>query len=216
MKLKLNGYDIKYSLNKTWLLIFRHNSIKGGFLKDEHEASFSLNKNKFSLLSKINESFKVTDNDTYFSYEFLLEYPEFEGFNHWRQELFPSDERTRTQSINYEALSQISWPYRYWGGLALNEHDKQYSFIDGSPLTNTWHFAIGSYTNYYGVDRFPGPCLDLDSLCLNSVSEVYLWMRLDNPQLVEYLPSIIKTCNTRITSNVCSFIYTIHLLLSCS
>lgn len=196
MTLKLNGYKIKYSLNKTWLLIFRHNSVKGGFFIDSNEARFSMNPNKFSLLSRINSSFKVTNDNADFFYEFILEYPELEGFNHWSQELFPSDERTETDQVGYKELSQISWSNSYWGGLALNEHEKESSYIDGSPLTQTWHFAIGAYKSYLIDNQFPGPCL-IQNSCKNSVSEVKLWMRLDNPELIHCFPIIRPTCKIR-------------------
>ena len=44
--------------NNTWLLIFHHYS-KNGYFNSHKEALYSIKKDKFSILEKIDDSFKI-------------------------------------------------------------------------------------------------------------------------------------------------------------
>ena len=157
MTTTVNGYKVKNFLDLNWLLIFYHDSHGAQFFK-EKEAHYNIQKNKFSLFDKINDSFKIVNESNIHVYEFLLEYPEIDGFNRWQQVLFPSDPRTRSESIGYNPLN-ISWTDTNFEGMALSSATSL-TFIDGSPKDrNTWHFAIGSYHEFRQHDKFPGPCI---------------------------------------------------------
>ena len=186
----VNDYQIKNFLGLNWLLIFYHDS-HGALFFNEKEAHYSIQKNKFSLFDKISDSFQF-ENESYVRvYEFLLEYPELEGFNRWQQVLFPSDPRTRDQPLGYNPLN-ITWPNSYFEGMALS-NQTNLTFIDGSPKSDTtWHFAIGSYQAYTYADKFPGPCLS--NGCPESFYYVKLWLRMEDFSLLKYLNPIFQRC----------------------
>ena len=75
-----NGkYTIKVHHNEMWLLLFRHVSTKAGLFKDTTEAQYSLDENKYSILSELKRLPKINS-----SYEFLLEYPLISSSKHNR------------------------------------------------------------------------------------------------------------------------------------
>ena len=104
----------------------------------------------------------------YDQYEFLLEYPPFEGFNHWKQTNFPLDERINKIPEGYLNISN-TWIDKAFGGLIYNGHC---SLLKGS-VNSLWYFAIGTIynCNNYGVYHMPGP---ED----NFFKTVQLWMKV--------------------------------------
>ena len=79
----------------NWLLIFYHNTKNQDYFVVESLFLFSNTPTMFSLWGLITEEFKI---DGY--YEFLLEYPDYDGFNQWKQSKFPLD----VQEVNEEIL----------------------------------------------------------------------------------------------------------------
>ena len=71
--LQQNPRTVKES--DTWVLIFHHNSSNKDFFRNKNEALFSTKKNKFSLLGRLNDDFKIDG-----KYEFIIEYTQIERF----------------------------------------------------------------------------------------------------------------------------------------
>ena len=69
----------------SWFLIFHHNAKYGDLFKNEKEVLFYKGKNKFSLLSRINDKFKI--NDDYF--EFMIYYPDYDDYVQFTQPANP-------------------------------------------------------------------------------------------------------------------------------
>ena len=135
-----------------WMKIFHHNMTKQseGFNSFE-EAKFVSTKNKYSILSLIDKRYLIKG-----KYEFLLEYPSIQGFNRWRQTLFPldeHDEKGKSCVIGYEKV-YISWNTSSWCGLSLSLNAAAFgctpSLLDGIiPLEHIVLVQI--------MQKYPGP-----------------------------------------------------------
>ena len=139
--------------NAYWMLIFYHNSSAGEFFLNEEEALFCHENHKFSILSHINDSYKFKG-----KFEYLLEYPELEGTNRWRQTNNPlfENENNSTYVEGYESVN-ISFTSNGWSGLAKSTSIN--TLLDGSRLHNQWYYAIGAYNvSFSGIGPWlPGP-----------------------------------------------------------
>ena len=170
-----------YGTNNSWVLIFHHDSSKG-FFSSKKEARYSLNPHKFSLLSRLNEGFKIEGR-----FEFLLKYPQFTGQNHWTQTVNPVEAQPN-EDIGYEGIN-ISWSINYWGGLALSSTER--TLIDGSPYADTWFYAIGTVSSSY-PNQIPGPYWEYQGVSV--INMVDLWIRVNNFALISEL--IEFTCHS--------------------
>ena len=209
----INGYSIKHQNDLNWLLIFHHVSNGSIFFHKNDDASRNIEKKRFSILGYVNTSdFKVVNEKRDSVYEFLIEYPEITGYNQWQQSLFPNDQRTLTQNIDY-VPKHISWSRHFSGLILFYDQTNPQSYIDGTIGTN-WHFAIGAYESYYSDDAFPGPCLIAATPCKESYHEVNLWMRIDNFALLKKLKLIftpVLTCRKNFHFTYSFFITTLFL-----
>ena len=152
--------------NDTWLLVFHHNTLHGMFKSKTH-AKYSLDPNKFSLLKRIDDSFKIDG-----KFEFLLKYPNLTGYNHWTQTVNPIKAQPNTEN-GYVPI-EIKWDNNFWHGLSLSNHVT--SYLDGSPNADTWFYSIG--TNEYNTNEFiPGSDWVVDGKYLK---EVNLWIKVTN------------------------------------
>ena len=164
--------DYENLYNGSWFLVFFHDSNFGNF-KTNKEASFSLNKNKYSVLKRIDETFKING-----VFEFLLMYPNATGQNHWTQTVSPAYAQPNEEN-GYKEIN-VSWTVNGFHGLSLSNASKAY--IDGSPFEATCYYAIGSkYTEFtylpadtWGEDR-------------KRFYQVFLWLRVNEPLLIRKL-----------------------------
>ena len=163
--------------NRKWMLVFYHKFVKNEDLfKNKTEALFSNTENKYSILSKINPSFRINGR-----YEFLLEYPRFQGyFNHWSQRINPINAQPNEDN-GYKPIN-ISWTNQSWHGLALSSTSN--TLIDGSPYNETWFYSIGSITNWGNtipsyVDLYLFPESERSKYI---TTEVMLWIRVYSEQ----------------------------------
>ena len=146
----------KTDLSTTWAQVLYHDAVYGTslFTSGDNLASNVVNtttkNSQFATLAKLNLT----------SYEFLLEYRHTlqagssmyaREYNRWKQTSNPA---TANNSISgYEAVS-ISWSANDWGGIAKSS-ESGLTFVDGSPGTGTWFYALGAYSAWNG--GIPGP-----------------------------------------------------------
>ena len=160
----------------NWLLIYYHNSETGLFF-DNDSASFINNEYQYSIIGSITERFKHNGN-----FEYLLEYPEQNGFNRWKQKIHISDtnELQTPEDIGYTPV-HIDFTQKYnnigFGGLSKSNSIR--TVFDGSPANgassdNYW-FAIGPKEKYYNKNQFPGPYYGEYA---DGVTKCYLWIRI--------------------------------------
>lgn len=153
--------------NDSWFLIFHHDATHGMFHSKE-QAKYSLDPNKFSLLKRIDDSFKIDG-----SFEFLLMYPNLTGQNHWRQTVNPIHAEPN-QENGYQEVN-VSWKSNNWHGLAVS--NLRQTYLDGSPFNgSTWFYSIGT-TKYLNHVTIPGPEWSAGG---KDFYEVNLWIRITN------------------------------------
>ena len=173
----LEDFEVKEAYGCKWLKIFYHNSsTKVFFNKSKNEHLSSNSEEKYSILGAL-ESIHRFDN----SFEFLLEYPELQGYNRWIQTVNPLGIKNPTtrESLGYESINE-TWSCNYCGGFTLSIN--QNTFICGAiGHSSHWVFAIGSFSNYGTDNTFPGPTInDENGNATNThkISYVYLWIRV--------------------------------------
>ena len=180
---------IKFFNNKRWLLLFYQNIYTiNDFIKEESEFLYVNQRTKFSIFKFINEDFKY-DN----FYEFLLEYPSLEGYNQWKQGLFPLDcnESEGDKTVDFQAdSSTLSWSYLFKGLISSSAVSD--TFLDGSVDNDKWWYSIGA-KRAYTKQLFPGPATKGESGI--SLSTVYLWIYIP-PKLFQMF--FYSTCNIKI------------------
>ena len=154
-------------------LIFRHNLTQESdrFLNDD-EARDANSSNKYSILGKIEREQKKYLIDGMF--EFILEYPEIEGCNHWKQKLFPTQANHSVENGFIDLGSTYS--DNYWRGLSLSNCN-DCSYIDGSPFDNTWFFPIGQKDSYQKQYCIPDPIYEQGTSKYPCVSDIKLYIR---------------------------------------
>ena len=160
----IDNYEVKEENGAKWVKIFYHCSKNLDFFKDEKEALLSLNnENKYSILKYLPYIKRYEAR----KYEFLIEYPEYTGFNRWKQTSNPLKSK-KVSGFEYNK-GDIAWS-TYFDGLAKYSGS---TLLGGCPNKGWWHFAIGAYTNYTAIDKFPGP-----AACGWLPKEVRLWIRI--------------------------------------
>ena len=181
--------------NRKWLLVFRHKfETNADLFSKESEVLFHESKNKFSILGAIDESFRSNG-----VYEFLLEYPEVEGFNHWTQTKNPATCPPNTEN-GYKGIN-ITWNTYGWHGLSRSDPTSG-AFIDGSPFSEGWFYAIGQNANWFNaIPAF----VNYYDPNYTKTCEVLLWIRISSNE---------RTCKTKIDLKVPFISLTTLLLLS--
>ena len=155
----------KSAYHANWFLIFHHNSNGGYFSSNELLMYYS--EHKYSALETL-EKYRING---YF--EFLLEYPQLDGYNRFIQKSNP----TKTASIEGYRKKHLSWELHDFGGLALSS-DPSCTYIDGSPGNgNDWFYSIGLY-NKWDYGDIPGPYNKGEGDYY--LHEVNLWIRIYN------------------------------------
>ena len=181
---------IKYFLGKPWLKLFYQfvTTSVDYFENDEEDFLFHNTRTKFSIFKYIDTKFKYEG-----FYEFLLEYPSVDGYNHWRQGVFPldDDEASGNTDINYNQNGySCSWTGKDWNGLRRSSMTAN-AFLDGSD-SSRHYYEIGVKGMYHEELTFPGPGKSEDDYYL--VSQVLLWILIP-PHL--YSKMFLKSIKTR-------------------
>lgn len=162
---------------KTYVKVFSHDSIAGGYFTSKSEAQNCNTTGKFSILSSI-DKLKASG-----KYQFMLVYPDVNKRNIWKQTNNPlneniADTTTGKKVAGYEAVN-ISMSSNYWGGLALSTTNA--TLLDGSVGHSNWHYAIGA-TQKWPVEStqntFPGASGDV-------ITKAELWLVCDEDTVAE-------------------------------
>ena len=168
---KVNNKFYTFKLNHFWQLLYYHDYSTANYWSSFEEAKNSSKKDKYSILYLLSEKYKING-----EYEFLLEYPELTGYNHWCQTSNPLEEKEtdsdgKQNAAGYRAI-QNSWTEKYFGGLVFSSRPS--CLIDGSTYHWNYWYAIG-LTEDYG-SGVPGPNG-------NVIKKSQLWIRARNPNL---------------------------------
>ena len=158
---------VKYAYDSYWLLLYYHNfDISGPWVRGTAERNFETN--KYSILYSINPSLKING-----EYEFLLEYPEKNGYQRWYQSSNPMEEFENPSlgKRNAEGYREhtVSWTTCGWGGL-VRTSNQDIVLLDGTTYHDDSYYSIGRYSSYNGA--VPGN--DNDILIKISI----LWIRV--------------------------------------
>ena len=169
-----NHVTLKYFNQKPWLLIFFHNITKESdyFSDDENEFLYVVERQKFSIFKYINGDFNYHG-----YYEFLIEYPALEGYNQWKQSVFPLDaNENNNENVGFkEDESILTWPNLFKGLIRSSVTEK--SILDGITNNQYWWFTIGAKGNH-GTNPlfFPGPSTSADGFYGIDLQAVLLWI----------------------------------------
>ena len=179
-------YEFKEYGGLIFLKLLYHNSSRGEYFNKEN-VYFHISKNTFSLLSLLDDDFRVGEDSVF---EFILEYPEFKGeskgFYHWKQKVTPL---IFSDDISYVSLSEASFD-----GLSRSA-DNTKTLLDGNYVnnqTNNWWFSVGTYEEF-GQKEIPGPIYNNKYFWVSCVT---LWIRFDsNYDLLNKLYSLQLNCS---------------------
>ena len=209
MHLKRSELEFKVAYNKIWLKIFFHNSTGRVYFTENDNPLYINEPQKFSILGFITEKFRISD-----FYEFLLEKnPEVEGYNNWKQSIFPTKaNETITTDLGYTCETSddcsCSWTQNYWKGLILSSlYDL--TFIDGSVDQCCWRFAIGAKKGYEQNVGFPGPAGGTAGSGL-AREQVYLWLRCTESMMKELLTFYTTSLTNQINLVLFAYIFLIN------
>ena len=153
---------IKFFNGIFWKKIYYHNLTQSSYF-NQYEWYYNLDPNKFSLLGSIERIKPKTEK----YYRFLLEYPEYEGFNIWEQAEAPDDLIQPQNSTHFECLN-CTWYYQFGPIRRTFEERKNTALYNcNTNATNWWYpFGVTSYHN----NTLPGPLIDP-----HGNSSVYYW-----------------------------------------
>ena len=133
-----------------WTQVFAHDT-SGGLFKSAADA---LSKNTdnpaaklFSVLSQLN-NLRLDDG----SFHLKLCYPELGKCNEWTQTSNPA---TRSTVENFKAI-KLGLGSSFTG-LGVSPASSSHTFIDNTPSSSTWFYAIGARSSWGGSDTIPGP-----------------------------------------------------------
>ena len=177
------------------MLLFYHNSTYDDFFVNENEILFSNTPTKFSLFGYVS-SFKSDG-----AYEFLLEYPEVQGHNRWRQTMFPlnTDETNSPENGYISSSCDCSWTHVFKG---LIKSSREESFLDCAQSPNWW-YSIGAKTNFTYFHKIPGPISgETGSLSFHYVSEVYLWIHAPKHGIAQIFQITFHRGNFRVLPKI--------------
>ena len=168
------------SLSQDWALILHHH-LRDGVFPSNVRAGFSQRTDRYSVLSRINDDFKINE-----SFEFILYYPDIDEFCQWKQSVNPLRAQPKSE-IDFEPINCPFKDYKdvTFKGLRLSPYS--YCLLDGINEDGRWHYAVGVLDldpNYEGI---PGPKWNYKNTTLK---EQYLYMRVTDPLLLPYLYSI--------------------------
>ena len=171
---------------KNAKLIFRHHlASSSDYFTSESEFLSTNSPNKFSILGEIQRNQEYYKSNGYF--EFILEYPELKGCNHWLQKVFPTLAAANEDNGFFDLGS--SYPNNGWHGLQKSSSTN--TFLDGSPYSKYWYHPIGQKYEYAGNACLPHPNDDgSNSSSRNCIYDTSLFIVIPNKR--------IFTCKRRV------------------
>ena len=161
--MNVDGKILKLERDALWELIFFHDLNNATYFDKKEDAYECNEEGRYSTLKKLNKLYKIKG-----KYEFLIEYPELNKSNQWRQALNPlrqSKDQQESNATGYEPID-VQMNEMCWGGLFRSDSSR--SLLDGS-RNGWWHYAIGTSSNEFNP-YFPGPD--------NLRKIVKLWVRM--------------------------------------
>lgn len=124
---------------RTWMLVFRHSTLKNIKYFTPESALLSNEEDLFSIIGKIDDTFKYKG-----KFEFLLEYPETKVFVIWRQSKSPTTQRENGSfAEGFEPIHLIENSLTF-GGLQISSNP-EYTMFDCDPRTANCFYEVGSY-----------------------------------------------------------------------
>lgn len=81
---QVNDKILKLERGSLWKLLFYHDLNKATYFEKKEDAMKCNEEGRYSSLHTINSAYKIQN-----KYEFLLEYPELNKSNQWKQSLNP-------------------------------------------------------------------------------------------------------------------------------
>ena len=173
--------SIKFYENKKWLLLFYQDltNNEGLFSNDWDSFLFIETDYKYSILGKLDESFKYHNR-----FEFLLYYPELVGHNIWTQTKNPIE--TEVEGENGFKPVDLTWPDQFAGLSKSNYTD---TFLDARRDSYFWYFAIGQ-KNYWH-DSLAGP-LVWNDLNPTPIFQASLYIRIDHTNTIFCQNKLVK------------------------
>ena len=140
----------KTAYGVKWEKIFYHDLPKSSIFTYS-EALECHETNKFSNLKKLGLKYQINE---YF--EFLLEYPEKNGYNRWIQRKNPLEtSHSNTDSDTGFIPITLTWSHNF-GGLQIH-NQTGISFLDCDKTTDNNWYTIATYRHYKTSGYFPGP-----------------------------------------------------------
>ena len=201
----IDQYEVQDAYDGKWLKIFYHNSSNKVFFQQypsSHEVLFTNQSQKFSLLKYL----PFINRYEHEWFEFIIEYPEQQGYIQWKQNLNPLSVRQDTsgkiENFIYQPIHN-TWDDQedVFGGLVRFDAYMA-TFLTGSATIESWYYAIGAYQKWIYDDAFPATAKRVDSEVITEsifvVSQVVLWIRVK-----EYHHLFLYPCTLRkITKNL--------------
>ena len=176
-----------FTLPKDFVLVLYHNA-RNGFFPSKRAAMFSQNRDRYSLLSRIDDRFKTSSNN----FEFILYYPDIDEFCRWKQNENPLFV-DKLESITFENID-CKWNERDSSQFkGLRKSLSSYSFLDSAD-NDAFFYAVGMYRNDSYNFGLPGPYWNYKNTIL---WEQYLYMKVEDPSLLKYLYSICSPFSSR-------------------
>ena len=169
----IGKYEHRTFAGCEWLKVFYQKKTGNKGFDNIEDALLCNEEDRYSILSELNESLKLSNN----KYEFILEYPEINLYNRWRQTNNPIDEYEATGKATVDGFYSIHLgAYKSnWGGLARSNGTDR-ALLNGTPDTignNDWWFAVGVKTGaFYYKNTIIMPAHNV------GVTILYLWVRV--------------------------------------
>ena len=196
----------KFEKDDSWALIFHHNSFKAGYFGTKSKALLSFHPEKFSVLSRIDNSFKQSNG----KFEFALVYPEFDGYAQWYQTTNPIESEPNT-SVGYEKI-YFEWDYMNpteFDGLGLSTIPST-NLLDGSRFDWGRHYCVGLYHWFSNGSEdehdMPGPVWIYKG---RNFTTVDLYIRINN---IGQLKKLYSIC-TLVMNPRFRCIYSLHFII---
>ena len=150
--MNVSGKIYKLERNSIWLLLFHHDVTIGEFFysRAESKKCFNYTKGKYSILYTLNNEYRINE-----KFEFLLEYPEINKSNQWRQSNNPLHQTFvgNENVTGYEPIN-IQLSESHWHGLH-KVNNEQVTLLAGS-YNGDWFYSIGTVSKEFSP-CFPGP-----------------------------------------------------------
>ena len=171
LTLDMEKFEVKALDGYIWRKIFYHNSDSGIYFTTNNW-DYQIDTNLYSLLGFIENLKPKTEK----YYRFLLEYPEYEGYNMWEQSDAPKSIQDPDEAEYFHCI-KCTWKERF--GVLRNLSNSLIGSIGkaahltcDSNVDNWWYaFGVTSYTN----NVLPGPIIKDGQFH----SKVILWQQIE-------------------------------------